>query len=178
MPDIVGDPPEGYWLYGFVASPAVALVEGPRASVDPLRSLRTETIPLAGHTGVFVVAVAVVPEDSAVRVVDVEEVTVEVLVDAAPHEVLFDSVPVDVPASLGGSARPATVEVTLAAPPRILEQLRLTTISVVPILGEAGLAGNSRVPLRVELPLDEARRRLVRVRSIRPDEVRLDRGGS
>jgi len=178
VPDIVGDPPQGYWLYGFVASPAVALVEGPQTSVDLLRSLRTETIPLAGHTETFVADVAVIPEDSAVRAVGTNEVAVEVLVDLAPLEALFDSVPVELPQSLGASARPATVEVTLAAPPRILEQLRRTPISVVPLLDEAGLAGDSRVPLRVELRLDEADQRLVRVRSIRPNEVRLNRGAS
>jgi len=178
VPEIVGDPPEGYWLYGFVASPAVAQVVGPQSSVDSVRSLRTETISLAGHTNAFVADVAVLPDDSSVRVVDAGKVAVEVLVDVAPLEAVFDSVPVEIPASLGGSAWPATVEVTLAAPPRILEQLQSTPISVVPILGEAGLAGDARVPLRIELGLDEAGRRLVRVRSIRPNEVRLKRGSS
>jgi len=178
VPDFVGDPPAGYRLYGFVARPPVALVEGPQTSVDLLRSLRTETIPLAGRTETFVTDVAVVPENSAVRVIDAGEVAVEVLVDLAPLEAVFDSVPVEIPASLGGSARLATVEVTLAAPPRILEQLRSTPISVVAVLAETGLAGDARVPLRVELRLDEAGQRLVRVRSIRPSEVRLNREDS
>ena len=172
VPDLVGQLPEGHALYGFAPSPATIVVEGTPAAVDGIDELRTESIPLDGHTSSFVVPVGVVPEDPRVHVLDVDELEVEVFVDVAPGEIQLEGIPVKVTGIPAGKVRvnPATVRATLSGPPWLLERLRQNQISAVAGLAQAS-SSVSRAPVVIELKLDEDERRLISVRSVWPSHV-------
>lgn len=171
--ELVGQPPEGHALYGVKVTPPVVMVEGPESAVDSMRALRTEAIPLEGHTDSFVAEVGLVPEDSQVHVIDADDVDVRLLVDVAPVETVFDDVQVvlsfatDRPARI----RPATVEVTLSGPPWLIERLEPTQISAVAEVAQPGPRKAERVPVDVDVRLSEDRRPLVKVISVHPTQV-------
>jgi YbbR domain-containing protein len=172
-PELVGQPPDGRALYGVEVTPPAVVVEGPEAAVDAMHALRTEAIPLDGHTDSFVAEVGLVPEDPQVHVVDADDVKVEVLVDAAPVESAFDDVPVVLrfATTRPPRIRPATVEVTLSGPPWLMERLEPTQISAVAGVSGTGPEGSERVPVEVDVHLPADRGRLVKVASVRPDRV-------
>jgi YbbR domain-containing protein len=172
-PELVGGPPEGHTLYGVSITPTTVAVEGPQSAVDAMRGLRTEAIPLELQTAPFTVDVGLVPEHPLVRVIDADDVEVEVLVDAAPVEQVFDAVPVGLPFTSTGSVtlRPSTVRVVLAGPPWLIDELEPTQVSAVADVEPPGPSRAERVPVRVELRIAEKRKRMVTVRSVRPARV-------
>jgi YbbR domain-containing protein len=172
-PVLIGEPAEGHAVYGFAVTPRTVVVEGPKSAVDAMHALRTEAIPLEGHTDPFVAEVGLVPEDPQVRAVATDDAQVEVLVDAAPVEAVFDDVPVEVPLATAEPVRPrpASVRVVLSGPPWLIERLAPTQISAVAEIRPPGPQRGEQVPVRVEVSLPEDRRRLVTVGSIRPATV-------
>lgn len=174
VPDLMGEPADGYTLYGFVADPPSVVVEGPERAVHAMSALRTASIPLDGHGETFVAEVGLVPEDPAVRAVGIDDARIEVDVDLAPVERVFDSIAVELPAgstaTLEGS--PPSVKVTLSGPPWLLESLDPTRISAS-VAATDPLQPGGRRPVVVQLELDEKQKRLVRVKSVRPTHVRV-----
>jgi YbbR domain-containing protein len=171
--ELVGQPPDGHALYGVEVRPAAVVVEGPESVVEAMHVLRTEAIPLEGHTDSFVAEVGLMPEDSQVQVIDADDVDVEVLVDVAPVEAVFDDVQVVLPFATARPARirPATVKVTFSGPPWLIERLEPTQISAVAEVVRPGPRRAQRVPVGVEVRLPDDRKRLVEVSSVRPAEV-------
>jgi YbbR domain-containing protein len=175
VPELVGQPAEGRALYGFVVSPQTVMVDGPLSAVDAIDRLRTESIPLEDHTDPFLASVGLVPEAPQVRVLDVDEVEVQVLVDAAAVDRAFDDLPVALPYSPEGTARirPANVRVVLSGPPWLIESIEPTQLSAVAETDEQGPGRARRVPVRIELLLPDEHKRLVTVRSVKPDEISI-----
>jgi len=175
LPEFVGRPAEGRALYGFVATPPTVMVDGPRADVDAMGRLRTESIPLEGHTDPFVASVGLVPEAAQVRVLDVDEVEIQVLVDAGAVDRAFENLPVALPFATEGTARlkPAAVRVVLSGPPWLIERIEPTQLSAVAETDERGAGRARRVPVRIELLLPDEEKRLVQVRSVKPDEISI-----
>jgi YbbR domain-containing protein len=178
-PELVGEPPEGYVLYGMLVEPATVVVEGPQSAVDSMSTLRTEAIPLNDHTDAFLANVGLVPEDPLVRVLDTEDVEVQILVDVTPVERVFGTLQVSLPFTPEGPAKikPTAVKVVLSGPPWLLERLEPTQISVVADVVQPGPRRPTRVPLLVQMRLPDERERLVTVESVRPTHVTLQIGG-
>lgn len=172
-PELVGHPFDGHALYGVEVTPSMVIVEGPESAVDAMRGLRTEAIPLEGHTDSFVAEVGLVPEDPQVHVIDADDVEVEVIVDVAPVEATFDDVPVVLPFATARSPRirPATVAVTLSGPPWLIERLEPTQLAAVAGVSQHGPRRTERALVEVDVRLPAERERMVTVSSIRPPQV-------
>jgi YbbR domain-containing protein len=173
VPDLVGELPTGYALYGYEVRPETITVEGTPAAVDGLGSLATESIRLDGQTASFVASVGVIPEDPRVHVLETDPLEVEVLIDRPPVEARIEGIEVRVPGIPANrvSVHPRTVRATLSGPPWLMERLQRTQISAAAIVGPGAADVVSRAPVEIELRLDEEERRLVKVRAIRPSHV-------
>lgn len=152
VPAFRGSPPSGYTFYGARVVPDTQRVDGPSGAVDRLERLRTDPIPLDGRTASFHVRVRAVPDSDQVRLVDPSPLEVEVHVDRAAREMVFD-----VPVVLSGhddwdaSAAPARIQVAVAAPPSLLARLQVSQIRAVADLGRlAPRSEPHEVPLRVD----------------------------
>ena len=170
VPEFLGRPAAGHAVYGAVVQPARVAVEGPLETVEVLRRLPTEGISLEGRSAPFVARVGLQPDDPSVRVVDADDVRVDVLVDTAPVVVVLDVSPVQVTGESAFAVSPSSVRVTLFGPAWLLERLdptHVTAIAEVP----AGAHPGARVPVRVEPRVDDDARRLIRVESVDPAEV-------
>jgi hypothetical protein len=85
-PFLVGEPPDGYLIGQAIASPDLALIEGPMSQVLKLTEVATERIIMTGRTATFVQNVPVVSDSPLVRIVSPlrTQVTVPVLAEVGP----------------------------------------------------------------------------------------------
>lgn len=173
VPDVVGEPPQGYALYGAHVRPDTILVEGPESAMETLTELLTEPIPLNNRTREFVEIVdAVAPPQ--VRAIEPRSLSVRVIVDTTPVERTFADVPVVLRGG-GAAARsnPSTLKVTLEGPPGLLQQITPGQIRVVADVRELKPGSRTdRVDVEAGLvDLSPERMRRVSVKSVKPAQV-------
>lgn len=176
-PNVVGSPATGFAFYWAESRPDAVEVEGPDTKVETLHRLRTDPIPLDGRTEPFLARVGAVSDDPEIRILETRPLEVRVIVDVAPIERRFGSVPVTLAGRAGGAvAVPGEVEVVLAGPPSILEGLGAGRVrAVADVSRPADETG--AYPVRVDfagVPLDHLSR--LSVRSVRPGRVAVRPG--
>lgn len=131
-PTFIGRPATGFTVYGTEILPEVLSVEGPAAQVAELEVLRTSPIRLDGRSAPFVAHVGVVLDRPLVRITDPRPLEVRVVVDAQATERTFRGLPVDVTGVAGATTVvPATLDVTLSGPPRLLDRLERSQVRAV-----------------------------------------------
>lgn len=175
-PAFVGKPAAGRAFYWAQAKPETVEIEGPAAKVDAIAHVRTDPIHLDGRTIPFTVRVGAVPEAADVRVVDARPIEILAHLDVAPVEASFDAVPVLLAGKVWEAVvSPASVRITLAGPPTLLQTIRPTQLRAVADL--EGLAPDREahaVPLRLDfvgVPLEDLAR--ITVRRLTPSTVRV-----
>lgn len=118
--DGMGQPPEGFEVRGVSIEPPEVEIAGPARLLESLSKIHTEIVPLAGSRTSFSTLVKLAPPDRHVRI-EPSSVRVSVrIVETAVERVL--SVPVE-PSSGQWVFEPPAVEVSLQAPPTIMNQL-------------------------------------------------------
>jgi YbbR domain-containing protein len=131
-PTWVGQPPEGFVFYGAKVEPQTLKIEGPASEVQSLDELRTNPIRLDGRTAPFELAVTVVPGNPHVRVIEQSDaLSVRVIVDRAPVEMLVDVPVVVVGQSLETAVSPQVLKTVLTAPPSLLKEIRPEMIRAI-----------------------------------------------
>lgn len=179
-PTFLGQPPEEFAFYGARVVPDQLRVEGPASQVDALEVLRTTPIRLDERSKPFVARVSVVAEGELVRLIDQDTLDVFVAVDAAAVERRLENVPVEVVgAPPGTSVEPATLNVTLSGPPRLVDRL---TAAQLRLLADASAvtadSGTHEVPVRVEFAgLDPDEQTRVNVEAISRRQVEITLSG-
>jgi len=165
--DLAGTPALGYTVAETRVAPDVVDVTGPASKVDDLRDIVTEPLDLHGATAtvertVSLVAPAdlVVPRpDRVAAVVTLEELTMTREFDRV--EIRLVNV-----AGFEARVRPATIELVLRGPQRLLQHLKLEPGAVY-VDAETLEAGSHQVVPRVDLPAG------VEVARRRPEQVTL-----
>ena len=119
-PKLEGKPADGYQVYGVRPSKTAVMVRGPESRVNALQKLETESIWLSGHKQTFTaeklgIDVPDPKVDLVNPVVDVQVEIAEVPVERTLSGVRFAN------ASSGDTA---TLTVTVAGPPSILDRLK------------------------------------------------------
>lgn len=86
-PFLVGSPPNGYAVGDVALEPASALVSGPMSQMRNLTEVATERIIMTGRTETFTQSVAVVSDQSLVRVIEplTTQVTVPLSAEIGPQ---------------------------------------------------------------------------------------------
>ena len=150
--DLAGTPALGYTVADSRVTPDAIDVSGPASKVDDLREIVTEPFDLHGATGAVERTVSIITPGELVTprpdrvnaVVTLEEVGIT-------RE--FEHVEVKLVNVAGFEARlrPATVDLVLRGPQRILQHLKLEPGAVY-VDGETLTAGTRKVVPRVDLP--------------------------
>jgi YbbR domain-containing protein len=176
-PTFIGTLPDGYFLYGAEVRPKKLVVEGPEKDLKALESLATTPIRLDDLTRPVNMRAEAVTQGPYIRIADAEPLQVRVIVDATPIERHFPGLPVQV---LGleqpFEASPATVDVTLAGPPYLIEALLAERLLAV--ADATGLAAGTdhEVAVRIEyldVPVEERTRIKANVITPKTIDVRI-----
>lgn len=175
-PAFVGAPAPGHAFYWAQARPDTVEVDGPAAKVEALAHVRTDPIHLDGRSAPFVSRVGAVPDATDVRVVNARPIEVLAHVDVAPVETTLDDVPVLLAGKIWeADVAPASIRVTLAGPPALLQAIRPAQLRAVADLeGLEPRPDPHLVPLRLDfvgVPLEDLAR--INVRQMAPQEVRV-----
>ena len=183
IPEIVGEPPDGFHYYGAVVRPRTVEVEGPESSVNNMTELRTDPIPLNQRTRSFVVLVGAVADGPQVKTVDPDRLEVQVTIDASPIERTINAIPIVVEGGTPNARTdPATMIVTISGPPGIVRSISASEIrAVANVEGSKPDSRAQRVPVRttfVGLPDDQLRKVTVRTKVPQEVWVRIPARGS
>jgi len=159
-PVFLGQPPDGFTLYGSSPDPEFLVVEGPVSELESVEVIRTNGILLDRRRSPFTVQVAVVPEGDFVRVVDPSTVEVRVDVDASPVDKSFEAIPVIVTGTIHSTTvAPATLNLTVAGPPFLIDPLLPEQIRLVAdVTNLAPSVEKQQVEVRVEyvdIPIED-----------------------
>jgi len=163
-PTFLGEPAEGFALYGSRILPDALVVVGPQEEVEVVVRLRTDEIQLDGRTSSFSQRVGAIPESPDVRILNPRDLEVLVEIDEAPVDAVFE----DVPVTLSGQAYeaevdPSTVKVTLSGPPALLSRLQPQNLRAVADVSDLAPRGRVyRVRTRLEF-VDLTTRDVVRL---------------
>jgi YbbR domain-containing protein len=177
VPDLVGQPPEGYAVYGAQTRPAKVTVEGPESALRDVTRVTTDPLALGTHTRPFTETVWAVPDRPQVRVVAPNDrLEVRVVIDQAPTDVTFEGIPVALRSASGSvSPDPYTVKVTVSGPPALVERLDRSHIRATVDVGATQGSGRGvRAPVQtslIDLAPDELSR--LSIRSVDPALVAL-----
>lgn len=169
--ETTGQPANGYRLnFVTVIPPTVTLFSEDEDMIDVIPGfVSTLPIVLTDKTADFEISVGLELEAGLIRVGDVQTVTVRIGIAPIETSVLL-TVPiqvVDVGAGLKADLSPATVDVFLAGPEPVIQNL--TSEDVVVFVSLAGLTeGSYLVELDFDVLLDQ-----VRVESINPDTIEV-----
>ena len=110
VPEVDGDPADGYVVGTVSAEPSTVEVSGPESAVARLTEAMTEPISVAGASGNVTEEVNIGVSDPSVRLLSPESAIVTVAVTAAPVEWTVSAVPVRV---RGAAARVMPTQVTV-----------------------------------------------------------------
>jgi len=166
MPDVEGEPADGFVVGTVSASPATVEVVGPATAVAALTEAITEAVSVAGATGAVTETVTIGVPDSSVRLRSPQSAKVTVDVTESPVEWAVAAIPVQIK-NAGGSAQisPSLVTVHVRGPRAARSSGAEAFEATVDVEGLR--PGQFQVPVRVTPP---ARVGVVRVE---PAEVRV-----
>jgi len=175
---IAGKPPEGYSYYGAEVRPDTLTVEGPEREVNAMERLRTNPVRLDELTQPSNFVAVTVPDMPHVQVVDPRQLVIRVIVDATPDDRVFKGVAVVPTGQLFRTEiTPKQVDVTLSAPPALLD--RITPAALLAVVDITGLEPRERpylVPLDVDyrnIPLEDQPRIALKNITAEEAEVRI-----
>jgi hypothetical protein len=154
---LAGQPARGFAVQGPpVAEPAVVSARGPQTLVEMLQLARTEPFDVEGLTAEGTLKRKLPLEMPPPRVVFAERsVLAAVTVGRARTERVFQKLVVQVVGVIRSTVAPGEVDVRVAGPPELVEDLRPE--QVVPIADVHSLAGDARtgsMPVPVSVALD------------------------
>lgn len=167
---IAGVPDAGLEVAGApTVNPARVLVQGPQSSVEALTELTTEPLSLSGlPAGVHRRRVPLLPLPKHVTAVDAGDITVEITLEPRREQRRLKRLPVAVMGTPSDVvARPSNVDVVIAAPASMLNDL--DPEHLVPVVDVTGLVltkGAVSAPVKVRGLSDG-----IRVVRIEPSEV-------
>jgi YbbR domain-containing protein len=169
VPDLIGQPAEGFFFYGAQADPETLEVTGPQAEVGKLDRIKTAPIRLDGRSASFTATVTAIPDSPEIRIVRPRPLSVRVEIDEVPVEVTFPEVPVILAGAVWETTvDPAFTTVTLSGPPPLLETIEPSQLRcVVDVSGLGPAEEPYRVPARLEFQ-DIPARDLSRIREKSP----------
>ncbi|MCS6901734.1 MAG: YbbR-like domain-containing protein, partial [Polyangiaceae bacterium] len=154
---LAGQPVRGFAIQGPPATePAVVLARGPQTLVETLQFVRTEPFDVEGLAAESTLKRKLPLEMPPLRVVFSERsVLATVTVGRARTERVFQKLAVQVVGVVRSTVIPGEVDVRVAGPPDLVEELRPE--QVVPIADVHSLAGDARagsIPVPVTVALD------------------------
>jgi YbbR domain-containing protein len=173
-PRLLGEPPEGYTLYGARMMPERIEIEGPEQEVAGIEKIETEPVRLDERTSSFTAVVAAVPTFPDIRVLSPQRPEVRVEIDTDPTEAVYDDVPIQLSnARYESEITPSAVRVTVMAPASLLARLGPANLRVVAEAGALEPRQRSyKVRLEVQIVDVAARDRMrISVDSTRPADV-------
>ena len=147
LPDVNGDPPEGYLFEGYVSAPETVGVTGDRSAISDLSGVvRTKPIDISNQTGTFTVEAELDLPDDVFLVPENQRIDVTVTISAVRSSRQFQQVPVEItgldPTLYRATVLPNIATVIVVGPEPMLperDQLRV----VVDLAGLA--AGNHQI---------------------------------
>jgi YbbR domain-containing protein len=174
LPNVVGDPPEGYIFDGRVdVEPETVGVTGTRRVINQLTSglVSTRPIVLTGHTATFTTEIELDLPEGAMLVPEGQIIRVTVTITSVPISRRFDGIPVEITGldsiQFRASGLPDTMTVVMVGPPDALpasEDLRvMVDLSGLP-------PGNHQVSPQGSLVSEEALSSAVTI-SVLPEEL-------
>ncbi len=172
-PELVGQPRDGYSLYLARATPDIVLVEGPETALNLISELHTDAIALEEHSGSFVAAVNVVPDDPQVSIMTTESFEVRLLIDVSPVDATIYNVPITLrQGGLRAKISPATAQITVSGPPALVRLLTLRHVEAVAEVSDPRAQQRHRATLRGNVRnLLPGQKGLVKVQSVHPTQV-------
>lgn len=177
-PTLLGRPSEGFKLYSAETQPTRVEIEGPAEEIEAIDVVRSTPVQLEGRRASFTTRATLAPESPYVSVLGDAGLRVRLLIAPLPVERRFTDVPVVLdPPREGWRAVPATVGVTLTAPPRVLDALAQGGLRAVAD-GSAldSEAETQQVSITVAFPeTTELDRPLIQIKSLSRDRVALRR---
>ncbi|MEJ7839444.1 MAG: CdaR family protein [Thermomicrobiales bacterium] len=136
IPDVVGNPAEGYSVQQRFAVPDTILVDGPEEILETLLIVNTSPVDISGATESVSQRVSIVGLPEGVSVVDPQDGMVEVRVaieDTTNTSQTIPSLPVeivDLDPALVAEVDVSTVSITIDAPQSVLQSLAAADIKV------------------------------------------------
>ena len=122
----------GYEIGEVTLSPATVTVEGAASEVEATERAETAPIDISGQRDTFQRSVAVLPDNTKVRLVDVTSTIATVEIREVPIERGFLFLPVRVENARGeASSEPAMLGVTVKGTPSVLDRLTATNFHVL-----------------------------------------------
>ena len=150
VPEVDGDPQDGYVVGTVSAEPATVEVIGPESAVARLTEAITEPVSVTGASGTVTEMVNVGVADPSVRLLSPESASVTVMITAAPVEWAVNAVPVRVRG--GATARVAPTQVVVyVRGPREAQSYGADAYEAT-IDAEGLGAGDFQLPVRVVPP--------------------------
>jgi YbbR domain-containing protein len=150
VPEVDGDPQDGYVVGTVSAEPATVEVIGPETAVARLTEAITEPVTVTGASGTLTEVVNVGVADPSVRLLSPERASVTVMIAAAPVEWAVNAVPVRVRGSRSVRVAPTQVVVYVRGP-REAQSYGADAYEAT-VDAEALGAGDFQLPIRVVPP--------------------------
>jgi YbbR domain-containing protein len=149
VPEVDGDPQDGYVVGTVSAEPATVEVIGPESAVARLTEAITEPVSVTGASGTVTEMVNVGVADPSVRLLSPASASVTVMIAAAPVEWAVNAIPVRV---RGGTARVVPTQVVVhVRGPREAQSYGADAYEVT-VDAEGLGAGEFQLPVRVVPP--------------------------
>jgi YbbR domain-containing protein len=131
-PVFLGEPAEGFAVYGSRIIPDALVVVGPQDQVEEFERLRTDEIRLDGRTSSFSQRVVAIPENPEVGILNPRDLEVTVEIDEAPVEAGFEGVRVVLTGQVyEAEINPSAVKITLSGPPSLLRRVQPENLRAV-----------------------------------------------
>jgi YbbR domain-containing protein len=150
VPEVDGDPQDGYVVGTVSAEPSTVEVIGPESAVTRLTEAITEPVSVAGVSGTVTETVNIGVTDPSVRLLSPESARVTVTVTASPVEWTVAAVPVRVRGGVAARVVPTQVIVQVRGP---REAQSYGADAFEATVDAAGLgAGDFQLPVRIVPP--------------------------
>lgn len=173
LPEVVGDPPEGYLFEGYVAQPDIVGVTGSRSAISAMGGLvRTAPIDLSDETETFTTDVQLALPEGVTLVPENQLIRVTVTISPVRSSRQFQEVPVEItgldPTVYRATVLPNAVTVLVVGPEAMLPERDVVRV-IVDLAGMS--AGNYQVAPQGVI-LDQDAREDMRI-TVRPEQVNV-----
>ena len=173
LPEVVGDPPEGYLFEGYVAQPDIVGVTGSRSAISAMGGLvRTAPIDLSDETETFTTDVQLALPEGVTLVPENQLIRVTVTISPVRSSRQFQEVPVEItgldPTVYRATVLPNAVTVLVVGPEAMLPERDV--VRVIVDLADMP-AGNYQVAPQGVI-LDQDAREDMRI-TVRPEQVNV-----
>jgi YbbR domain-containing protein len=166
VPEIVGQPAEGYRLREVRAVPSEVLISGAESRLEGVTMAATESIDIQNRSRSFSQTVYLDLPDPALRIENASRVDVYVVIEEERREVRLQLPTRIMPRERRGRVTPRTVRVVLSVPVSFAGEISAADFFAYVSVAEDAEAHLKDVPLAVAIP--EELRQVVRVERIEP----------